>query len=698
MLANGLVSRSPGTDACLHTRLRRSGPSGATKVDGARPRCWVTGMGIQPIFVFSITRSGSTLVQRVIAAHDGVATVSEPWLLLPFLYALRREGVAAEYTHPLMVSAVEDFCKELPGGSEDYREELRAFALRMYEKAAAPGARYFLDKSPPYYFIADEIMRLFPEGKFVFLWRNPLSIIASIIETWQSGRWSPTLFRQDLFIGLPRLVSAYLRNSDRAYAVRFEDLLQEGERPWRGLMEHLGIEFDPAALADFSEVKLHGRMGDQVGSKRYMELSAEPARKWARTLANPLRRAWCRRYLRFLGDERLSVMGYDRDELLRELDGQPSSMASLLPDVASLLDDLAREPVRVRMRRQGIGGPNAIRELLRAQPTRPPEASGVATAASHPSTLPISVIVPAYNRADMLGRALSSVLSQEPSPADEVIVVDDGSDDDTARVATEMGVKLIRHPQNLGLSAARNTGLLAARHSWVALLDSDDEWLPDHLAGLWALRGDHVLLAGSSIQCGEDPAADRFAGPVTQEPMVLRSGDQLIYPSNIIPVSASMFQRELALEVGGFRAHRGVVEDLDMWLRLLERGTGLCSPRVSIVYHLHAGQMSMQDLGTMHRGHAEAAEAHLDRVGGSRAPLLRREGVAAWDNLRLALSAGELSEAARRAGDIAARPQRARGVIDVLAQRYRVRRRSAALREAGVGRGHRRSLEISGSC
>jgi GT2 family glycosyltransferase len=279
---------------------------------------------------------------------------------------------------------------------------------------------------------------------------------------------------------------------------------------------------------------------------------------------------------------------------------------------------------------------------------------------------------------------------------DEVIVVDDGSQDDTALVAARMGARVIRHPQNLGLSAARNSGVRAARHSWVALLDSDDEWLPGHLAGLWELRGDHVLVAGSSIQCGPDPAADRFAGPVAQRPVVLRSGDQLIYPSNIIPVSASMFRRDLALHVGGFRSHRGVVEDLDMWLRLLETGTGVCTPRVSIVYHVHADQMSVQDLRTMHLGHAEAAAEHLRRVDGSRLPLQRREAVVAWDNLRGSLRAGAHRRAVRWGGYIAARPQRIIGLAGLLVHRFRVRRRSRALRNAGVGRNAAPRLDVAG--
>jgi hypothetical protein len=321
-------------------------------------------MAIQPIFIFSAPRSGSTLVQRIMAAHPQVATVSEPWLVLPHAYTFRSRGVCAEYQQPLLVNAIEDFCKELPRGSEDYRDALRSCILGLYEKAAGEGTRYFLDKSPPYCLVAEEIISMFPEGKFVFLWRNPLSIVASIIETWEP--WRPTMFRDDLFIGLPRLVSAYRANQGRAHSVRFEDLVGGDEQRWSLLMDYLEIEFDPETLSRFSEVKLNGRMGDPTGPQRYSSLSTEPEQKWKDTLANPLRKAWCRRYLRFLGDARLATMGYDYRQLMQELDRQPPSTKALLPDLRRMVEDTAKETVRVRVRSPTIGGPNVIRELLRA--------------------------------------------------------------------------------------------------------------------------------------------------------------------------------------------------------------------------------------------------------------------------------------------------------------------------------------------
>jgi hypothetical protein len=330
-------------------------------------------MGITPIFLFSVSRSGSTLVQRILAAHEGVATVSEPWLLLPLVYALRRDGVLAEYVHPLMVDAIEDFYEALPLGREDYLREAREFATGLYEKAAGDGARYFVDKSPPYCLVADEIMQLFPHGKFVFLWRNPLSVIASMLETWLDGRWHPTMFRSDLFIGLPRLVAAYNTNAENSYSARFEDLVAGEESDWRPLMEYLGIEFNPSTLSSFSAVELKGRMGDPTGTKQYSALSTDPSEKWREAFGNPIRKAWCRRYLRFLGAERLEIMGHSLNQLLRDLDAQPTGSTSLLGDLGRAALDVAKEPLRPQVQRSGLGGPNVIRSLFspEASNTRP---------------------------------------------------------------------------------------------------------------------------------------------------------------------------------------------------------------------------------------------------------------------------------------------------------------------------------------
>jgi len=98
-------------------------------------------------------------------------------------------------------------------------------------------------------------------------------------------------------------------------------------------------------------------------------------------------------------------------------------------------------------------------------------------------TVDISVIIPTYNRASLLARALNSVLNQTYRSI-EVIVVDDGSQDGTEESVKRINdkrIRYIKHEKNRGVSAARNTGIDKAKSNYIAFLDSDDEWLPDKL-------------------------------------------------------------------------------------------------------------------------------------------------------------------------------------------------------------------------
>jgi hypothetical protein len=278
-----------------------------------------------PLFLLSLPRSGSTLAQRILAAHEAIATASEPWVLLPYLYTLRERGVYAEYNHRVLVRAVEDFCDVLPHGREDYVGEIRELALRLYRKASPAGTRYFLDKTPRYHLVSDEIIAAFPEGRYLLLWRNPLAVVASLIETWSAGKWNLYRFKVDLFDGIENLFRTYEDHEDRVHAVRYEALITRPQEIWGGVFRYLGLPFDGSVLSRFGDVELAGRWGDHSGAERYAGMSREPLEGWKRVLNNPVRKAWCRRYLRWIGRERLAVMGYDLDALTAELDAVPMS-------------------------------------------------------------------------------------------------------------------------------------------------------------------------------------------------------------------------------------------------------------------------------------------------------------------------------------------------------------------------------------
>jgi len=291
---------------------------------------------MQPIFLFSLPRAGSTLLQRMLGAHEEIATASEPWLLLPLLYTLKGDGARAEYSHKLAVTAIEDLYGLFPQGQADYLAEIRALALRLYAKAARREARYFLDKTPRYHLVAGEIIKLFPEAKHIFLWRHPLAMLGSYVEFFGHGRWNLYGYRIDLFRGLENLLGAYGQAREKVHALRYEDLIADRAAALQKLFAYLELRCDERVGETFSQVELKGRMGDYAGSKTYAAISDEPLDKWKKTLRNPLRKRWARKYLQWIGDERLRIMGYRLEPLLAELDSVPVSTQHLLSDAVRM--------------------------------------------------------------------------------------------------------------------------------------------------------------------------------------------------------------------------------------------------------------------------------------------------------------------------------------------------------------------------
>jgi len=202
----------------------------------------------------------------------------------------------------------------------------------------------------------------------------------------------------------------------------------------------------------------------------------------------------------------------------------------------------------------------------------------------------ISVVIPTYNYAHYLAYALDSVLTQT-RPPDEIIVVDDGSTDNTRDVLAryEHRIRYVYQP-NAGLSAARNTGTKLATGDWVAYLDSDDAWKPDKLlkqeeavsrnpeailvyTGFWYLNPDGSFSEGATTL-----APDR------------------LWPSlrarNPIIASTSMAQRAAVLDAGGFNETLTSCEDWDLWVRLKVRGQFAVVPERVTIYRLTPQSMS----------------------------------------------------------------------------------------------------------
>lgn len=191
---------------------------------------------------------------------------------------------------------------------------------------------------------------------------------------------------------------------------------------------------------------------------------------------------------------------------------------------------------------------------------------------NHPQSNPhqrptVSVILPTYNRCGLLHQAIESVLAQT-CPADELIVVDDGSTDDTSILLAGYGdrIKVIRQ-ENKGVSAARNAGIRQSKGTFIALLDSDDYWLPEKLDAQLAFFRWHP---GAMI-CQTEETWVRNGRRVNPKKRHRKFSGMIFektLPLCLVSPSATMIRKVLFDDVGLFDETLPACEDYDMWLRI----------------------------------------------------------------------------------------------------------------------------------
>lgn len=209
----------------------------------------------------------------------------------------------------------------------------------------------------------------------------------------------------------------------------------------------------------------------------------------------------------------------------------------------------------------------------------------------------VSIVIATYNGARFLGEAIDSALAQDYKPI-EIIVIDDGSTDDTPHLLSAYGDKVTVHRQpNAGVSAARNKGFELARGEVIVLLDSDDVLLPSCVSSRVALleREPNVGFV-TGLTRYIDEQGNPIEGAVDLKPE---------YPNGISyldamrrfpgPPSGWAIPKAVILESGGFDPTIRAAEDHDLCLRILVNHKGICDPEIRVLYREVAGSLGKND-------------------------------------------------------------------------------------------------------
>lgn len=213
-----------------------------------------------------------------------------------------------------------------------------------------------------------------------------------------------------------------------------------------------------------------------------------------------------------------------------------------------------------------------------------------------PDNITITTVIPAYNAGQYIARAIDSVLAQT-RPADEIIVVDDGSTDDTAAIVAQYAnkVKCI-HQQNAGETAARNAGIKAATYDWIAFLDADDEWIPDKLMlQAEALESNPDIVWATSnyyrCLCGEKRKTQQYHPGQADKLLKTKPYFENFFDAFIAEIygcsDTMIVKKEALIQAGLFNPGQTRAGDMDIWWRIAFHHPKIaCVTQPLAVYHL----------------------------------------------------------------------------------------------------------------
>ena len=284
----------------------------------------------QIAFIISLPRSGSTLLQKLLHNHPEIATSAENWILLSMCYALFEKDMLAPYNHRLAMTAMRDL-QDRAGIDLDL--QVNEFATRVFDQMCRPG-QTFVDKTPRNYLIIEHLMRVFPNAKFIVLKRNPIQVYASILSSWRNNRFRGH-YRDwiDVHVGPRRIATTLKLLRNRAHVVDYENLVRSPNEVLLGVQEYLAIKpvsdlhemFDPSLRL--------GVLGDQKGH-RFADVNNSSVDSWRGVFATHLRKRYIRRYVMELArDGTLQDLGYERDELIEEIDKIQAGWEHTLVDI-----------------------------------------------------------------------------------------------------------------------------------------------------------------------------------------------------------------------------------------------------------------------------------------------------------------------------------------------------------------------------
>lgn len=251
------------------------------------------------------------MTQLVLSQSEEIATASEPWIQLFLLgqsYTLPKHP--SNRTQHLPLIAFNDLKQTLK--DESQRELCREISQAFYGKFTSKG-QIFLDKTPRYFLILNELKKTYPDAKFILLKRDPEAVFQSILNTWHKGKKMDRVARghyEDLFLA-PHKIQDFLdqeQENPNVFSIKYEDLISDAQAQFKKLFYFLNLPFSQDYLNYGSGKSLSGSLGDPTGVQQY----ESPYASTVKPALSKKQSQYIEWYINYLGSDFLRHYGYDK--------------------------------------------------------------------------------------------------------------------------------------------------------------------------------------------------------------------------------------------------------------------------------------------------------------------------------------------------------------------------------------------------
>lgn len=474
------------------------------------------------IFLISMPRSGSTLLQRIIESSQYIESTGEPWVALPILSSYDEESIESLYDQKVLNSARGALIKELEVNDKLYHDAEISYLHSIYASICNNiEAPFYLDKTPRYSLVVEELYQRLPNAKFIILKRHPLSVINSYCSTWAQNnlKWvaNHKSFMNDFRNGFINLIDFAYKHHDSSnvLVIDFEKLTSSPAEIQKTLNKFLGTT---VSINNFNSNIFKAReMGDP------------------KTINNV---------------DTILNKKVDPCE-----DAQKFKNKKYYRNILSAIPAKVFEHYKIN-----------VKDFLAT--IENPSPPGGIESNNNDDIHGISVIITSYNNTSTILAAIASVLNQS-RPPEEIIIIDDCSTDDSVKKIknfmdksqSSTVIRLIRNPDNKGVSTSRDIAIREAKYRYITTLDGDDTISPLKLkAEFHAIISNDAKVAFSDIKMltnkGNQILNTRFYHKKDQ-PQLLTALTNRSYP---VPRDM-LIEKQLYIAVGGFMKGFNLFED-----------------------------------------------------------------------------------------------------------------------------------------